>query len=299
MPSKPLQKKPSPLYNFLLLLHLPKAFGTVDHEHILRSSLTKSVKTPHDECTDQWCDTTKYKDWKATLIQTSTHIRICQGDCLLALLCIQYLAFAVKLIPPASSCYWLSQASLGSPYNWSRCTQDHYQLELFWWCFIPEIKWVKNQSSWKRDICCVAHRRLACKWKQNWKVSHTKRWRRCLEKCKYLGWLLDAKEDIKGEKGLKWLLQDIQIYFQLQGCQWKIQDNSICNIHPITTQKYGHWHKPWNIEHSIDVSQRNLLRRIINVKRPRWSPIKTYLHKLKWGHGISPCKGEDWHSLPI
>ena len=41
----------------------------------------------------------------------------------------------------------------------------------------------------------------------------------------------------KAKRTYSWFLQDIWIYFQLQACQWKSNDMSICNIHP----KYFHF----------------------------------------------------------
>ena len=148
------------------------------------------------------------------------NIGICQGDCLSALLYILYLAFTVKPVTPVISAIdyhkplWSAHDSIID-----RDLHQNYWPRICWWYFIPVIRWVENQSSWKRDICYVAHRRFACKWKQNRKVSHTKRWRRSLEEMQISRiTTLHRRRYQKAKRFYNWFIQDLRIYFQQQAC---------------------------------------------------------------------------------
>ena len=86
---------------FLLLLDVLKAFYTVDRKKLmdtLGSILTKcELHMMHVLISDVILN---LKIGNKTGPDTHTNIRICQGDCLLALLFILYLTFAVKPLPP-------------------------------------------------------------------------------------------------------------------------------------------------------------------------------------------------------
>ena len=203
--------------------------------------------TSHDAFFDQRCDT-KCKDWKQ---DWSRHL---YTHCLSALLFILYPVSQTSLVSPGLD-------------HWLRWSQDCYRSKVCWWYFIPEIWRVENQSRWKKDSCFVAHRSLGCKWKQNKKV---KRWRRCLEEGQI------SRINTRHWRRYQKTKRAINSYkkFESTFSSKHVSDKIKIRVFTTYTQSIFMynlelWTLTRTLENSIDVFQRKLLRRIINVKWAR------------------------------
>ena len=123
------------------------------------------------------------------------------------------------------------------------------------------------QSRWKKDSCFVAHRSLGCKWKQNKKV---KRWRRCLEEGQI------SRINTRHWRRYQKTKRAINSYkkFESTFSSKHVSDKIKIRVFTTYTQSIFMynlelWTLTRTLENSIDVFQRKLLRRIINVKWAR------------------------------
>ena len=256
---------------FLQLLDMSKAFESVDWKklmNILGSILTKcELHMMHVLINDVILNV---KIGSNTGPDIHTNIEICQGDCVSVLLFILYLAFAANHYHLSSlllTITSLSGQSLTEPsiemYIRSLSTQSMLMH------FIPEIRRVENQSSWKKNNSYVAHRSLACRRKQNGKVSHTKRWRKCLEKLqisRVTTW--HRRSHQKAKRTFNWFLKTFASILSSKYFNEKVKTRVfatyIQSIFMYTSELQTE-----TLGNSMDVFQRKLLRRIINAKRPR------------------------------
>ena len=233
------------------------------HEHI--GFHPNQMWTPHDACTYQWSGT-KCKDWKYDWLRHPHKHQI------LALLFILYLAFAVKPLPPVISAidyHRLFWSLLDWIINW-----DVHEITIDW-KFADDISFLRSEelkiNQVEREIpAMLLTKGLHVNGSKTEKYHIQRSGEDAWKKCKYLGSLLFTDKDIKREKGL--IIDSYKTFESIFSGKHvsekvKIRVFAIC-IQNIFMYNSELWTLTLILENSIDMFQRKLLKRIINVK---WS----------------------------
>jgi hypothetical protein len=288
--------------NFLLL-DMSKAFDTVDRG-VLYEDLEKVLeKDELHMITILLKDVTlTVRNGKTMGTNFTTNIGVPQGDCLSPVLFTLYLANAMKSEQHEDHTY--AKTTELQDHSYATATREHSVV--IDQQYADDIGWMANKQECVQKIKETVPRKLR---KRNLQVNEAKteeyqvkkRGPEQWKKCKYLGSLLGTEEDIKRRKQLA-MAAFIQHKHTLTSTKISLKIRTrIFNAYVTSIFLYNSeiWTLSKKMETQIDTFQRNILRKMLNIKWPHkisneelytrtnekeWS-AKIRLRRLKWlGH---------------